>query len=75
MFYPEITRKRCDYTVFNCIDGAGSEGVMINLPGMMKEAELVVEILGGFNTSETTEKVKCISHLRIVCLYSPMLKL
>jgi hypothetical protein len=48
--------------IFNSIiDGPGSEGVMINLPGMMKEAELVVEILGGFNTSETTEKVKCMS--------------
>lgn len=31
---------------------------MINLSCMMKEAELVVGILGCFNTSETTEEVK-----------------
>jgi hypothetical protein len=31
---------------------------MINLSCVMKKAELIVEILGGFNTSETTEEVK-----------------
>lgn len=60
--------------IFNCADGPKSEGVMINITCMMKEAELVVEILGGFNTSETTEEVKCMCHLRIVCLYCPMSK-
>jgi hypothetical protein len=56
--------------VFNCITGPRSEGVMINLSGMMKEAEIVVLILGGFNTRETTEEVKCMSP-QDVCLYSP----
>lgn len=53
--------------IFNCTDGPRSEGVMINLSCMMKEADLFVEILGGFNTSETTEEVKCMCHLGIVC--------
>lgn len=44
--------------VFNRTDGPRCEGVMINLSCMMMEEELVVEIFGGFNTSETTEEVK-----------------
>jgi len=60
--------------IFNSTDGPRSEGVTINPSCMMKEAELIVEILDGFNTSETTEEVKCMCHLRIVCLYSPMSK-